>query len=121
MTANPIHPILSEKRQVTVAEAIAELSNTAGQRFATVLEHGTLSVEIYAPHQVDLQQPHTRDEVYVVVQGQGEFINGASRQPFGAGDLLFVPAGVEHRFVNFTDDLIVWVLFYGPEGGEANL
>ncbi|MDQ3378133.1 MAG: cupin domain-containing protein, partial [Actinomycetota bacterium] len=34
------------------------------------------------------------------------------------GDALFVPAGVEHRFENFTDDLVAWVVFYGPEGGE---
>lgn len=34
------------------------------------------------------------------------------------GDFLFVPAGVEHRFEEFTDDLAVWVVFYGPDGGE---
>jgi hypothetical protein len=26
---------------------------------------------------------------------------------------------VEHRFEEFSDDLVVWVIFYGPEGGEA--
>ena len=109
-----------EKRQVTMAEAMTLLPTPEGKRFATVLEHGTLAIEIYAPRDVDPQQPHTRDEAYVVVQGSGEFINGESRRPFGAGDFLFVPATVEHRFVNFTDDLIVWVIFYGPEGGEAN-
>jgi hypothetical protein len=31
---------------------------------------------------------------------------------------MFVAAGVEHRFEDFTDDLAVWVMFYGPEGGE---
>ena len=109
-----------EKRHVTVAEAMAQLPTPEGKRFATVLEHGSLAIEIYAPRGVDPQQPHTRDEAYVVVQGSGEFINGESRRPFGAGDFLFVPAAVEHRFVNFTDDLIVWVIFYGPEGGEAH-
>lgn len=34
------------------------------------------------------------------------------------GDLLFVPAGVVHRFEEFTDDFATWVMFYGPEGGE---
>ena len=108
------------QRKVTVREAMARLPGADGKRFATVLEHGSLTVEIYAPRGEDLQQPHTRDEAYVVVQGSGEFINGESRQPFGAGDFLFAPAGAEHRFVNFTDDLIVWVIFYGPEGGEAD-
>ena len=107
------------QRRVTVKEAMARLPGPAGRRFATVLEHGSLSVEIYAPRGTDPQQPHTRDEAYIVVRGGGEFINGGSRQEVGPGDFLFVPAGVEHRFVNFTDDLIVWVIFYGPEGGEA--
>jgi len=112
--------LAEEKRRVTVEEAMARLPSPDGKSFVTVLEYGSLSVEIYAPRGEDLQQPHTRDEAYVVVQGSGEFINGKSRQPFGAGDFLFVPAGVEHRFVKFTDDLIVWVIFYGVEGGEAN-
>ncbi len=86
--------------------------------FLTLFEHGTLAVEIYKPEKVDLQQPHTRDEVYVVVSGRGEFINGDTRTTFEPGDFLFVPAGVEHRFENFTDDFSTWVLFYGPEGGE---
>jgi mannose-6-phosphate isomerase-like protein (cupin superfamily) len=108
-----------EGRRVTLQSALARLPGPEGRRFATVLEHGSLSVEIYAPRGVDPQHPHTRDEAYVVVQGGGEFINGESRQAFSPGDFLFVPAGVEHRFVNFTDDLVVWVIFYGPEGGEA--
>lgn len=40
------------------------------------------------------------------------------RQPFGPGDFLFAAAGEIHRFEDFTPDLAVWVLFYGPEGGE---
>lgn len=68
---------------------------------------------------MDLQSPHTRDEVYVVVTGQGCFFQGGRRERFGPGDLLFAPAGAEHRFEEFSDDLVVWVLFYGPEGGEA--
>lgn len=104
---------------MTVNEAIGRLPDPEGKRFASVLEHGSLLVEIYAPREIDPQTPHTRDEIYVVVQGSGQFVNGPSRHSFGAGDLLFVPAGVDHRFVDFTDDLIVWVIFYGPEGGEA--
>ncbi len=40
------------------------------------------------------------------------------RQKFGPGDFLFAPAGVSHRFEEFGADLVVWVLFYGPEVGE---
>lgn len=110
----------NREHKISVEEAMSRLPSPEGKRFATVFAHGSLSVEIYAPRQNDPQQPHTRDEVYVVVQGSGEFINGKSCQAFSPGDFLFVPVGVEHRFVNFSDNLIVWVMFYGPEGGEAS-
>ena len=103
----------------TVADAVAQLPGPAGARFITLLSRGTLAIELYAPRGRDPQTPHRQDEVYVVVQGSGTFFQGGSRQPFGPGDLLFVPAGVEHRFEDFSDDLMVWVIFYGPDGGEA--
>lgn len=90
-----------------------------GERFITVFEHGTLEVEILAPPSRVPLPPHTRDEVYVVVQGSGELMNGGTRLSIKPGDFLFVPAGVEHHFENFPDDLVIWVLFYGPEGGEG--
>jgi mannose-6-phosphate isomerase-like protein (cupin superfamily) len=37
---------------------------------------------------------------------------------FGPGDFLFAPAGSVHRFEYFSRDLTVWVIFYGPDGGE---
>jgi mannose-6-phosphate isomerase-like protein (cupin superfamily) len=106
------------RRRATVAEALALLPGAGAPRFAKVLEHGSLLVEIYAPRGRDPQQPHTRDEAYVVVSGRGHFVNGDARHPFEPGDFLFVPAGTTHRFENFIEDLVVWVIFYGPESGE---
>ncbi|MFH6602018.1 cupin domain-containing protein [Maribacter algicola] len=98
-------------------EALKKLAGESSP-FLSVFEHGTLSVEVYKPEKIDLQQPHTRDEAYVIISGSGEFLNGDVRTHFSPGDFLFVPAGVEHRFENFTDDFSTWVIFYGPEGGE---
>lgn len=109
----------TERRKATITDALARLPGPQGERFATVFEHGSLLVEVYAPRGSDPQKPHTRDEVYVVVQGSGDFVLGESRQPFGPGDLLFAAAGEVHRFENFSGDTVVWVIFYGPEGGEA--
>jgi mannose-6-phosphate isomerase-like protein (cupin superfamily) len=103
----------------TVAEALARLPGPGGERFTPVFHHGTLDVELYAPRGRDPQTPHVRDEAYVVVSGTGEFVHGSARTPFRPGDFLFVAAGVEHRFERFGDDLVVWVLFYGPQGGEV--
>lgn len=104
----------------TVAAALERLPGPEGQRFAGVFTHGSLEVEIYAPRGTDPQQPHTRDEVYFVVTGAGEFVCGDTRQTFGPTDILFAAAGAVHRFENFSGDLTLWVLFYGPEGGEEN-
>lgn len=99
---------------------IQRLPTPDGRRWETLFTHGTLAVEIYAPRGTDPQQPHTRDEVYIVAQGSGEFVcAGEERVRFTAGDLLFVPAKAAHRFENFTTDFYAWVIFYGPEGGEG--
>jgi mannose-6-phosphate isomerase-like protein (cupin superfamily) len=103
-----------------VAEEIARrLPGPKGERSTLVFEHGTLRVKLYAPRGTDPQQPHTQDELYVVVSGSGWFIHGETRERFGPNDVLFAPAGLAHRFEDFTDDLFVWVFFYGPEGGES--
>ncbi len=103
--------------RLTLNNALNTLANESTP-FKLLFSHGTLEIEIYKPQKVDQQQPHTRDEVYVVASGQGFFINGGCKQPFETGEVLFVPAGVEHRFVDFSDDFSTWVIFYGPVGGE---
>lgn len=110
---------LPDGAQLRVADGLHRLPGPRGERFVELLHHGTLNVELYAPRDRDPQVPHDRDEVYVVIEGRGEFLCGSARRRFGPGDLLLVPAGVVHRFENFSNDLVVWVLFYGPVGGEA--
>jgi mannose-6-phosphate isomerase-like protein (cupin superfamily) len=106
--------------RLTAQAALATLARSEDKLpFVELFAHGSLSVEIYKPLGRDEQTPHARDEVYVVASGNGEFVNGGVRRPFETGELLFVPAGIEHRFENFSDDFSTWVIFYGPEGGEA--
>jgi len=87
--------------------------------YEVVMRHGTMHIGLYAPRGRDPQQPHTQDEVYVVMRGQGEFLCGDAHKSFTTGDVLFVPAGMEHRFIDFTGDFTAWVVFYGPDGGET--
>jgi mannose-6-phosphate isomerase-like protein (cupin superfamily) len=105
--------------RLSPADALAQLPGPIGERFVGVFRHGSLEVEYYAPRGEDPQEPHTRDEVYVIVSGRGEFVHEGERSAFAPGDCLFVAAGVEHRFENFSDDFGTWVFFYGPEGGEG--
>lgn len=88
-----------------------------GVPFIEAFSHGTMSLELFAPRGKDWQSPHAQDEIYVIVEGIGEFVNNGERTTFKRGDVLFVPAGIEHRFENFSDDFATWVIFYGEKGG----
>ena len=113
------HTISADARRVSVADALDSVSKIReGVPSAFCFEHGTLQVKMYRPAGTDLQKPHIRDEIYVIARGSGWFVNSGERHPFQTGDMLFVSAGVEHRFDEFTEDFCTWVMFYGPEGGE---
>ena len=105
-------------KQYSEEQALELVSASEDKEYGVLLEHGTLELGYYKPGGVDRQDPHDRDEVYIVKSGSGQFVVEESRQPFGPGDALFVPAYVVHRFEDFTDDFAAWVIFYGPTGGE---
>jgi len=102
----------------TVGRALERVAESNDGAYGVLLEHGTMELGFYKPDGVDPQQPHAQDEIYIVQSGSGYFVCGKERQPFEAGEALFVPAGVVHRFEDFTDDFSAWVVFYGPDGGE---
>ena len=58
--------------KVTIHQALARLpaaptSNyPTGAPFAVMMAGGTMSVEVFAPKDRDLQQPHAQDELYFV-------------------------------------------------------
>lgn len=103
---------------IPITQARIQLQQ-ASALFKKLYTHGSMSVEIYKPYQADLQNPHDRDEVYIIVTGSGLFKKGEEYFRFGPNDFLFVPAGIDHRFIDFTEDFMTWVIFYGPPGGEA--
>lgn len=53
-------------------DALQSLKNS-NKLFAEVFRRDTLSVEVYKPDRVDLQNPHDQDELYIVIAGSGDF------------------------------------------------
>jgi mannose-6-phosphate isomerase-like protein (cupin superfamily) len=102
-------------------EALTKGPPPTGNLAVPIFAHGSLVVELYTPVGNDPQKPHTRDEVYFVARGQGMFFDGERRHEVVAGSFIFVPAGEVHRFEDFSSDFVVWVAFYGPEGGETEV
>ena len=104
-------------RVIRLAEARARIR--AGEHAVSVLQRGSLDLKLSFPVSPNQQTPHAQDELYVVLRGTGVLAHHGRRDPFGPGDAMFVAAGTEHWFEDFTDDFAVWVVFYGPPGGEA--
>ncbi len=105
---------------IRAADAEKRIPGPAGEHAVSLVQRGTLEAKYaigrYAPPREI--GSHDKDEIYVIVRGSGVLYHGGRRDPFSAGDLLYVAAGVEHRFEETSEDLAVWVVFYGPAGGE---
>jgi mannose-6-phosphate isomerase-like protein (cupin superfamily) len=104
---------------IRLAEAQAGIARSAGELSVSVLQRGSLDVKLGTPARPNEQMPHEQDEAYIVVRGRGVLFHDGKRDPFESGDFLFVAAATEHRFEDFSDDLLVWRVFYGPKGGEV--
>lgn len=110
----------NRSRVIRLAEAQTGIPGPSGEHSVSLMQRGTLEVKLSLPVIPNSQTPHAQDEVYVIVRGRGVLFHDGARDPFESGDLLFVAAGTEHHFEDFTEDLAVWVVFYGPHGGEVS-
>ena len=106
-------------RSYVIHLADSQAAIRVGERSVSVLQRGTLDVSLGTPARPNEQAPHDQDEFYVAIRGRGVLFHAGRRDPFESGDLLFVAAATEHRFEDFSDDLLVWRVFYGPRGGEV--
>ncbi|MER5930228.1 cupin domain-containing protein [Streptomyces sp. NPDC002054] len=82
------------------------------------LRERNMSVGLYAldAGQTDPQSPHRQDEVYFVVSGRASITVGEETTTVARGSVVYVPAGVPHRFHHISEDLKVLVVFSPPEG-----
>ena len=103
---------------IHLADAESRIPTPTGERALSLLERGTLRLKLSQPVPPNRQTPHEQDELYIVVRGHGELIHDGQRDRFETGDVMFIAAGTVHHVENFSEDLSVWVVFYGPQGGE---
>ncbi len=82
--------------------------------YARLLREPCGDVGFYRPRPTDPQEPHKRDELYIIASGRGTFTCRGERTSFQPGDALYVQRGTEHRFDTFSEDFAAWVIFFGP-------
>ncbi|MDI3402726.1 cupin domain-containing protein [Streptomyces cavernicola] len=82
------------------------------------LRERNMSVGLYALNagESDPQQPHNQDEVYFVASGRAAITVGTETTTVSRGSVVYVSAGVPHRFHHISEDLRVLVVFSPPEG-----
>ncbi|MEO8437430.1 MAG: cupin domain-containing protein [Chloroflexota bacterium] len=92
-----------------------------GKLYHEFLRVPDLSAGIYVldAGATDPQSPHTEDELYYVVAGRGVASVGAETRPIVPGTLIFVAAGVPHRFHDIAERLELLVMFGPAEGDRA--
>ena len=92
----------------------------ASDAYLEFLRESSLSMGLYVlpASGVDPQQPHGEDEVYVVMSGRGQIAVGGEDRAVQAGSIVFVAAGVEHRFHDIEEALRLLVFFAPAEGAS---
>ncbi|MBQ0983299.1 cupin domain-containing protein [Streptomyces sp. F63] len=81
------------------------------------LRERNMSAGLYAldAGSTDPQQPHRQDEIYFVITGRGSITVGTETTTVARGSVVYVPAGVPHKFHHISEDLRVMVVFSPPE------
>jgi quercetin dioxygenase-like cupin family protein len=89
----------------------------AGKPYLEFLRIPAMSAGVYvlAAGGTDPQSPHKQDELYYVVRGEARMKVGPEDQAVTKGSVIFVAAGVEHRFYEIAEELMVLVFFAPAE------
>ena len=96
---------------------LEESQKKSGKRYFEFLRVSAMSAGMYtlAAGATDPQSPHKEDELYYVVRGRARMKAGNEDQPVVPGAVIFVAAGVEHRFYDIEEELAVLVFFAPAE------
>lgn len=98
--------------RISLPEKSRKLAES-GHRWLPVLYRATMHLGLYTlpTESQDTQNPHEEDEVYYVLRGRGQMTAGEETTKVEAGDLLYVDAGLQHRFHDIEKELELLVFF----------
>ena len=89
----------------------------SGKLYSEFLRVPAMSAGVYVlpAGGVDPQSPHREDEMYYVVRGRALMRAGSEDSAVSEGSIIFLAAGVEHRFYEIAEELMVLVFFAPAE------
>ena len=75
------------------------------------LKHLQAGILRWKPGERDTQEPHSLDEIYLVLEGDGFIEIGKKAYSVKKDLFVFVPAEVRHRFFGNTKEILVIYFF----------
>jgi quercetin dioxygenase-like cupin family protein len=97
--------------------ALQRRQEETGKPYLEFLRVVAMSAGVYVlpAGRTDGQNPHRQDEMYYVVRGRARMRAGGEDKAVAAGTVIFVAAGIEHRFYDIEEELTVLVFFAPAE------
>jgi mannose-6-phosphate isomerase-like protein (cupin superfamily) len=103
---------MTEGKTFQLQDLIAELKKEGGYFFNFLkLRNLEAGIIVLRPGEQDTQEPHRADELYYVIEGSGLIELGKGRHRVKKGSIIFVPAGMRHRFYGNMENLIALYMF----------
>jgi mannose-6-phosphate isomerase-like protein (cupin superfamily) len=87
--------------------------------FFTGSDNLSMGIYVLPADDTDPQSPHTEDEAYYVLSGHASITVDGETQPVQPGSLIYVGTGVEHKFHDITENLMLLVIFAPPRRSRA--
>ena len=87
-----------------------DLDNTYFLNFFD-LEHLQAGILRLKPGEKDTQEPHSSDEVYLVLEGDGFIEIGKKAYSLKKDLFIYVPANIRHKFYGNTKEILVVYFF----------
>ena len=99
---------------IRLEKVIADLDATTNEYFLNVIKSKGFDLGILRLRkgETDTQEPHSVDEVYFVIEGNGHIEIEDKMKPANRVDFIFAPVSVHHRFVVANKDLMVILFFW---------
>jgi len=105
---------MTEEKILELQDLLSRLQKEDGY-FLDFLKIRNLEAGIILLHpgENDTQEPHSSDELYYVIEGSGYMELGKTRRSVKKGSIIFVPAGMRHKFYGNKEDLVILYMFAG--------
>lgn len=91
------------------------IDNTYFRQVLATSNHAQVVIMSIKPGEdIGLETHHENDQVLYLVSGNGQAILDGTQYEFETNDMVFVPAGVEHNFINTSDIPMKIITSYSP-------